>query len=437
MFLMKAKNNFLFLRKIEKRMINQTNLFFTGLLCYIIKNEIKNIKGETMKNLMIYNPVKIHFGAGEIENAGRLAKTLGKKAVIVTGKNSTKKTGLLDRTIKLLEKEGVKSVVYAGITPNPKNTEVEEASALAVKEGCDFVIGLGGGSAMDAAKGVAVVAGSGGKLWDYIGLPGKKPKDIGKSLPIMLIPTRSATGSEGNPAAVFSNPVLNQKAAIYNPDKIFPAISIVDPDLTLSVPPKQTAEGIIDVIMHVLEEYLTGETDCDMQDRFTEGIILTCMEEGRRVMKNPGDKHARAQIALSSTVALQGLPNSGRAGAWVVHPLEHAVTAYFDNIALGAGIAAILPSYLKYLGEVKPDKVHQLADRLFDAPKDVKGELKIAFCIENFRKFITDIGLSDNFKDLNIGMENMEKFADKVIEVGGLPWKLDRPRLVQIFKGAF
>lgn len=390
-----------------------------------------------MKNLMIYNPVQIYFGAGEIENAGHLAKTLGKKAVIVTGKNSTKKTGLLDKVVKLLDAQGVKAVVYAGITPNPKNTEVEEASSLAVKEGCDFVIGLGGGSAMDAAKGVAVVAGSGGKLWDYIGTPSKKPNEIGKVLPIMLVPTLSATGSEGNPAAVFTNPQLNQKAAIYNPAKIYPKISIVDPDLTLSVPPRQTAEGIIDVIMHVLEEYLTGEADCDMQDRFTEGIILTCMEAGLKVMKNPNDKLSRAQIALSSTVALQGLPNSGRAGAWVVHPLEHAVTAYFDNIAHGAGIAAILPSYLKYLGEVKSDKVLQLADRVFNVPAEVKGELRIAVCIENMRKFITDIGLKDNFEELGIKMENMEKFADKVIEVGGLPWKLDRARLVQVYKDAY
>jgi alcohol dehydrogenase YqhD (iron-dependent ADH family) len=390
-----------------------------------------------MKNLTLYNPVKIVFGSGEIESAGRLAKTLGKKAIIVTGKNSTKKSGLLDKTIKLLLNEGVESVVYTGVTPNPKNTEVEEASAIAVREKCDFVVGLGGGSAMDAAKGVAIVAANGGKLWDYIGTPAKSAKAPDKALPIMLIPTLAATGSEGNPSAVFTNPSINQKSAIYNPSMIYPKISIVDPDLTLSVPPKQSAEGIIDVIMHVLEEYLTGEADCDMQDRFTEGIILTCMESGRKVMKDPEDKKARAQVALSSTVALQGLPNSGRAGAWVVHPLEHAVTAYFDSIAHGAGIAAILPSYLKYLGEVKPDKVHQLAERLFGAPKDMNAELKTAFCIENFRAFITEIGLKDNFHDLEIGLENMEKIADKVIEQGGLPWKLDKKRLVQIFKDAY
>ena len=389
-----------------------------------------------MKNFAMFNPVKILFGAGEVSSAGKEAKFIGNKALIVTGKNSTKKSGLLDKAVKLLEAEGIKSAVYAGITPNPKDTEVEEAAALAKKEGCDFVIGLGGGSAMDAAKGVSVVAGSGGRLWDYIGSPTKKAATITKALPIMLIPTLAATGSEGNPASVFTNPKTCQKSAIWNPI-CYPKVSIVDPELTLSVPAKPTAEGIIDVVMHVLEEYFTGEPNCDVQDRFTEGIILTCMEYGRKAMKNLNDLNARTQISLASTVALQGMPNSGRAGAWVVHPLEHAVTAFYDRIAHGAGIAAILPSYMKFLGEVKKDKVLQLADRVFSAPKDIKDDLKVAYCIENMRKFITDIGLADNFKDLEIGMDNMEKFADKVIEQGGLPWKMDRERLVKVYKDAF
>jgi alcohol dehydrogenase YqhD (iron-dependent ADH family) len=390
-----------------------------------------------MKNFAIYNPVRIIFGAGEINNAGKEAGLIGKKAIIITGKNSAKRSGLLDRVVKLLANEGVMSVLYSGVTPNPKNREVDEAAALAKKEKCDFVIGLGGGSAMDAAKGTAITAGSGGELWDYIGMPGKNAAPIIKSLPIMLIPTLAATGSEGNPAAVFTNTATNQKAAIHSPSAIYPKVSIVDPDLTLSVPAKQTAEGIIDVIMHVLEEYLTGETGCEVQDRITEGIIMTCMDAGRRVINNLHDSQARAQISLSSTLALQGMPNSGRAGAWVVHPLEHAVSAYHDNIAHGAGIAAILPSYLKYIGEVKKERVLQLADRIFTVPEGISEELKIAFCIENFRAFITGIGLADNFKDLGIGMNNMEKFADKVIELGGLPWKLDRARMIQIYKDAF
>jgi len=391
-----------------------------------------------MKNFIIYNPVKIHFGNGVFAEAGKEAAALGKKALIVTGKNSAKKTGVLDRLVSILKKKGVEPAVYDGVTPNPKTTEVDEAAALGVKSGSDFVIGLGGGSAMDAAKGAAVAAASGGKLWDYIALPDKKAAQVKNALPIMLIPTLAATGSEGNPAAVFTNPETSQKAALYNPGKIYPVLSIVDPELTLTVPKKQTAEGIIDVIMHVLEEYLTGEGDCALQDRITEGIILTCIESGQRVMENLSDREARADISLASTVALQGLPNSGRAGAWVVHPLEHAVSGLYDSIAHGAGIAALLPPYLKFLGEVQPGKVRQLANRLFGAPEEADGDELTGICIEGMRSLLGGLGLPLSLKEQGIEEGAAGKLAEKVMAVSGMPHpKLNKERLKKIFEEAW
>jgi alcohol dehydrogenase YqhD (iron-dependent ADH family) len=391
-----------------------------------------------MKPFAIYNPTKIIFGPGEVDKAGEEAVKIGKRAIIVTGKNSTKKSGVLDRVITSLKKAGVESVVYNGITPNPKSKEVEEASALANKEKCDMVIGLGGGSAMDAAKGVAVVAGSGGKLWDYISLPNKKAEQIKNVLPIMLIPTLAATGSEGNPAAVFTNPELNQKAAIYNPGKIQPKVSIVDPDTTLTVPALPTAEGVIDIIMHVLEEYLSGEEDCELQDRITEGIIFTCIENGIKLAEDPGDKAARANVSLCSTVALQGLPNSGRAGAWVVHPMEHAITAYYDNVAHGSGIAALLPPYLRWLGAgKKTGRVMQLAQRLFGATDDETEEEQVEVCAEGFRDFMEEIGLKTCLQDMGVKEDMLEKIADKEIEQSGMPAGMDKAGLLALYKEAW
>lgn len=391
-----------------------------------------------MKPFAIYNPTKILFGAGEVDKAGEEAAKIGKKAIIVTGKNSTKKSGVLDRVIASLKKAGVESVVYNGVTPNPKAKEVEEASALANKEKCDMVIGLGGGSAMDAAKGVAVVAGSGGKLWDYIALPNKKAEQIKNVLPIMLIPTLAATGSEGNPAAVFSNQELNQKAAMYNPGKIQPRVSIVDPDTTLTVPPLPTAEGVIDIIMHVLEEYLSGEEDCELQDRITEGIILTCIENGIKLSEDPKDKAARANVSLSSTIALQGLPNSGRAGAWVVHPMEHAITAYYDNVAHGSGIAALLPAYLRWLGTgKKADRVAQLALRIFNAPDEAESTELAEVCADGFKDFMEEIGLKTSLKAMGVKENMLEKIADKEIEQSGMPAGMDRKTLLGIYKAAY
>jgi len=391
-----------------------------------------------MKPFAIFNPTKILFGAGEVDKSGEEAAKIGKKAIIVTGRNSTKKSGVLDRVIASLKKAGVESAVYNGVTPNPKAKEVEEASALAKKEKCDMVIGLGGGSAMDAAKGVAVVAGSGGKLWDYIALPNKKAEQIKNVLPIMLIPTLAATGSEGNPAAVFTNPELNQKAAIYNPAKIQPKVSIVDPDLTLTVPKLQTAEGVIDVIMHVLEEYLSGEEDCELQDRITEGVITTCIENGIKLAEDPKDKNARANVSLSSTVALQGLPNSGRAGAWVVHPMEHAITAYYDSVAHGSGIAALLPPYLRWLGKGKKAKrVTQLALRVFGEPDEIDESELVELCATGFKDFMEEIGLKTCLKDMGVKENMLEKIADKEIEQSGMPDGMDKATLLGLYKEAW
>jgi len=391
-----------------------------------------------MKNFEIFNPVKIIFGSGEAARAGEECAKTGKKALVITGKKAVKETGILDKVLKSLDSAGVKHAVFTGVSPNPKVTEVDSAGELGKKENCDFVIGLGGGSVMDAAKGAAITVKNPGSLWDYVALPGKKAENIGETLPIILIPTLAATGSEGNPAAVFTNAETSQKAAIYNPAKIFPAVSIVDPELTLSVPELPTAEGVIDVIMHVLEEYLTGETDCELQDRITEGIVLTCIENGRELKKNLKNKKAREQVSLSSTVALQGLPNSGRAGSWVVHPMEHAVSGMYDSIAHGSGIAALLPPYLKYLGEVKPDKVIQLSRRVFGSPEDAAGDEHVHLCAEGFRSFIKEIGMKDNLKDMGVKEGDIEKLADKVIEVSGSIYpNMDKKQLVRIFKEAY
>ncbi|MCE5301401.1 MAG: iron-containing alcohol dehydrogenase [Spirochaetia bacterium] len=391
-----------------------------------------------MNSFTIFNPTKIIFGAGEIDRAGAEAAAIAKSAIIITGQGSVKRSGLLDRVTASLKTAGVKSVVYSGVTPNPKDTEVDEAAALAVKERCKLVIGLGGGSAMDAAKGAAIVAANGGGIWDYVGLSGRKSREIKKAIPIMLIPTLAATGSEGNPSAVFSNKKTLQKSAIYSPDFAYPRVSIVDPDTTLSVPAKPTAEGIIDIIMHVLEEYLTGAPDCALQDRMTEGVILTCMESGLAVMKDLSDAKARADISLASTVALQGLPNSGRGGNWAVHPMEHALSALHDEIAHGSGIAAILPSYMNYLGMIKPEKVLQLGDRVFGVGCEIKDELKIPMCIERLKLFITGLGLSDNLKDLGLKPDEPALIAEKVIEISGIPAPIkNKEDLFAILKNAY
>ncbi len=389
-----------------------------------------------MNSFIMYNPVRIVFGSGEVKRAGKEAPAPGKRALIVTGKFSAKKTGLLDRVTRLLKKEKIGYVIYSHVTPNPKVDEVNEAASLAREDNSDFVIGLGGGSAMDAAKGAAIVAENGGSVWDYVAGPGKKAEQIKSALPIMLIPTLAGTGSEGNPAAVFTNEETKEKAGIYNPARLFPKVSIVDPETTLSVPEKQTAEGIIDIIAHVLEEYLTDENSPGLQDRVSEGIIHTCMQNGYRLMRNPGDLEAREQVSLAGTLALHGIANYGRKGRWVLHPIEHAVSGIYDNVAHGAGIAAFLGPYLRFVSEVNIKRVVQLSKRIFSTPGEVNDYAHIDICIKGFRNFIKDMNLPAGLKKLGIERQKTGGLVEKVIAVSGMPHpKLNKQRLKKIFTG--
>lgn len=390
-----------------------------------------------MNSFVLDNPVKVIVKNGGLADAGKEAKKLGKKALIVTGKNSSKKHGYLDKLTASLEENGIEYVVYPYVSPNPKISEVDEAAELARDDGSDFVIGIGGGSAMDAAKGAAITAKGDLSLWEYVALPEKKAEQINDALPIMLIPTLAATGSEGNPSAVFTNTDTSQKVGMYNPARFFPKVSLVDPELTLTVPPKPTAEGVIDIIMHVLEEYLTDDEECTLQDYFTEGIVLTCMKAGRAVMKNPQDLKARADISASSAISLMGVPCSGRAGMWVVHPIEHAITGLKDEIAHGSGIAAVLPAYLEFLGKEKPKKVIQLAERIFDAPKEESDENKTGICAEGFRTFIKEMGLSPDLSGIGIKQEELEQITDNLLGVSGFPWPgMDRAGFIAFMKTA-
>lgn len=372
-----------------------------------------------MKDFVLYNPTKILFGCGMLEKCGKEAKSLGKKSIIITGKTSAKHTGVLDKVVGLLKENSIDTIVYSKITPNPKVEEVDEAAKIAKENNCDFVIGLGGGSAMDAAKGVAIVAKNGGSIWDYISLTTKKAKPFNEVLPIMMIPTLAATSSEVNCAAVFTNLATNQKAAIVNP-LIYPKISIVDPLLTITVPKKQTAEGVIDIIMHVLEEYLTGDENCDLQDRITERIIVTCIENAKILIKEPQNITARTNISFCSLVALHGFPNAGRSGVWNVHQIEHAITGLFDNISHGSGIAAVLPAYLKFLSQKRKNKVIQLAINVFGLDKNLGDEKLVDGCIEKFKEFINSIGLSTDLKSLGIKREDFGRIVDNLYSVSGV-----------------
>ncbi len=227
--------------------------------------------------LEIYLPTQIIFGPGEVRRIGEESRKAGKRPLVVTGKKAMKKTGILDRVLSSLKKAQCDPVVFNKIEPNPRVETVDQDARLARERGCDLIIGLGGGSAIDAAKGIAVAALAEGSIWYYIAHWEDSFQSPQEALPIDLIPTIAATGSEADTVFIITNWETHEKAVLFG-HCLLPVFSIIDPELTFSVPPETTADGGIDIICHVLEPYFTSRFVSPISDRFTEGVVLTVME---------------------------------------------------------------------------------------------------------------------------------------------------------------
>ena len=297
-----------------------------------------------MQQVRFLLPTKILFGVGAFNQLGKEANKLGKKAIIVTGSSSMRKTGVLDKVVKDLNANGVTTVVFDRVESNPRAATVDEGTRLARKEQVDLVIGLGGGSAMDAAKSIAVASSGTAPVWDYFS--GKaEPKG---ALPILLVPTVAATGSESNNSAVVTNWETHDKKGIAG--RFMQAkVSIVDPQLTLTVPAKPTAQGGVDIFCHVVEQYLTTSDPSDVTDGIVETVMRVAVQYLPRVLAKLDDLKARTELSWASTIARSNLAQLGggiEAGYLTLHEIEHAVSGYYD-IAHGDGLATLMPAWQK------------------------------------------------------------------------------------------
>ncbi len=386
-------------------------------------------------------PTKIHFGAGKINDIGESLKPVGKKPLIVTGKSSMRKSGILDKITNLLKKAGIEPTVFEGIEPNPRHSTCDKAAHLARERGCDFIIGLGGGSAMDAAKGIAITARTGYSVWDYVYTGPEKPqRKIEEALPIVCIPTVAATGSEADAGGIISNWETHEKTGIWGP-ALFPRISIVDPELTITCPPDYTADGGVDIITHVLESYFTSISEAYLQDRFTESIVRTVMTYLPRAIKDGADIEARTHLSWSSTIALSGLINSGRGGSFPLHAMEHVVSGHYD-ISHGRGLALLLPALMDYTAPARPQKYIEMGENIFGLglqDKDTDHASKIS--IDAMKGWLASIGRLLTFTDLGIDDSKFEIMADDLVRVymrdkGHLqnPRPIDRKGALEIFR---
>ena len=367
-------------------------------------------------NFEFHNPTRLIFGAGSLSRLGEVVAEYGKKALIVTGGGSVKRSGTLDRAVDSLKDAGVLFAQCSGVEPNPRISTVVRGAKIAREEGCDVIVALGGGSTMDAAKVMAAAVLYDGDPWDMIRHGQDEVYTPTKALPIITIPTLAATGSETNCGAVITNEETSVKSFVA--DKYFyPRVAIVDPELTLSVPKNQTAYGVCDLITHVTETYFNGIGSTPIQDRFAEGVILTAMEWGPRAIADGKDLEARTQIQWAALVALNGWLQVGTDYRMPVHMIEHTLSAHHD-VAHGAGLSAINPSWMRFAAKARPERFVQFAQRIFGLVPKSPDDMDCAMeGIDRFEDFLKSIDCPTSLSEIGIGDELLSRYADDTLLV--------------------
>ncbi len=349
-----------------------------------------------MENFIAYNPTELHFGKDIIKELGNAAHALGKKALLVYGKGSVLRNGSYQDTRDQLDKAGINVVEYSGIKPNPLVEDVDNAVTLGLENKVDMVLAVGGGSAIDSAKLIAVCIPEQWSGWDVM----KGRRDPVRALPVLAVLTLAATGTEMNSVAVVQNNQRMEKFGYRHP-VMFPKHSFLDPSYTCSVPLDHTGFGIVDLVAHVLETYF-GQGDASLSDRFAASIIQEAMEFGPQLMEKPEDYTLRARIMLAATTALNGLVSYGRLnGDWTSHALGHQLSLLFDT-AHGASLSIVFPAWMKHM---KP----RIGSRLEKLGEDLFGNPSADHAIEGLESFFKRVLCPVRLKEIGIAPDQNEK----------------------------
>lgn len=356
-----------------------------------------------MDNFSFYSPTKFVFGKETESKCGSLVKEFGgSKVLIVYGGGSVERSGLLNKVKQSLTSAGINYFELGGIRPNPQDDKVYEGIDICKKEGLDFLLAVGGGSVIDTAKAIAAGVPYDGDFWDFFS--GKA--SIQKALPVATVLTIAAAGSEGSGNTVITKieGMLKRGAGS---DYLRPVFSILNPQLTTTLPPYQTACGVADIMAHVFERYFTNTKDVEITDRLCEAVLLTMINEVPKVMKNPEDYQARANIMWAGMVAHNNSLGVGRIQDWNSHKIEHELSALYD-CAHGAGLAVIMPAWMTYVKDHDIMRFAQAAVRIWGCEMDFQNPENTATeGITRFKNFLSSIGLPTSFKELGAREEDI------------------------------
>src|SRR5690606_8655866 len=366
-----------------------------------------------MDNFTFWNPTKLIFGKGQLEQLKTEIPPYGKKILMVYGGGSIKRNGLIDQVKEILQEIGADVFELAGVEPNPRLSTVHKGVQICKEEGIEFLLAVGGGSVIDCTKAIAAGAKYDGDAWDFI----IKKASVTDALPFGTVLTLAATDSEMNSGSVITNWETKEKHGWGSP-YTFPKFSILDPVNTFTVPKDQTVYGIVDMMSHVFEHYFHLTENTDFQDRMCESLLITVMETAPKLLADLENYEHRATILYCGTMALNGILNMGYRGDWASHNIEHAVSAVYD-IPHGGGLAILFPNWMKHNLHVKPSRFKQLAIRVFGVDANGKTDEEIGLeGIEKLREFWNSIGAPSRLADYDIDDSRLEEMADKAMVNG-------------------
>lgn len=361
-----------------------------------------------MLNFDYQNKTRIIFGKGTPAEVGAHLKPLAKKVLLHYGGGSVKKNGLYDTVTASLKAAGVAFVELGGVVPNPRLSLVYKGIELCRSEGVDFILALGGGSVIDSAKAIAAGVPDKGDVWDFY----EKKRGFSTALPVATILTIPAAGSESSPGSVVTNEKTGRKLAIIG-DCLTPVFSIVDPSLFVSLPPEQIANGVCDMMSHIMERYFTPTAHTEVIDGLCESTLRTIMRNARRLKKDRADYDAWAEIALAGTLAHNGLMGLGRIGDWASHAMEHELSARYD-IAHGAGLAIVTPAWMKHVCPAHTGNFAQFAVNVMGIDGSLRDQTAVAAeGIAALEAFFADIGLPTRLRQAGIDGAHLEEMAQR------------------------
>lgn len=369
-----------------------------------------------MLKFTCHMPTRVFFGKGQIKHLGDEVKKYGKNVLLVYGGGSIKRIGLYDEIMKQLKNARVKVFELGGVKPNPRLSTVHKGADLCRKEGIDFILAAGGGSTIDCSKAIAAQVKYDGDVWDYFI---NRTVTVQNALPLGTVLTLAATGSEMNGNTVITNLDTRDKLSLSSPF-LLPRFSILDPVYTFSLPVEQTRNGIVDIMVHVIDQYFDRTSGTPLQDMFSESILKIVIENSPIVLKTPDNYDARANIMWCGTWALNGVIGYGKKQDWAVHEMEHEVSAIYD-IAHAVGLAIISPNWAEYVLSEDPGKFVQFAERVWDVQRGGKNDKEVALeGVKRYREFFKNTGMPLDFKEIGVDDSNFKIMAEKAVRFGSI-----------------